>query len=236
MIPGDPASRDALAGEYVLGTLDAQAAAAVQAAMATDPALRAAVEAWEARLGPLARLAPPEAPPPDLWHRIEARIAPAAPARLARRIGFWRGWAIGASLAAAGFAALAVLPRGPGPAEGQGGVPSLAGADRTGVVSLADGDSTSGVVVDQSADGTVMELWAVPPGAPGPVSLGVLRRGGGHPDPDHPGAARRLAHRRSHRPGAVQRPLERGTSLDLDLALIVPAIHVLSVSLRTIAG
>ncbi|HEY0419315.1 MAG TPA: anti-sigma factor [Acetobacteraceae bacterium] len=179
MIPGDPASRDALAGEYVLGTLDAQAAAAVQAAMATDPALRAAVEAWEARLGPLARLAPPEAPPPDLWHRIEARIAPAAPARLARRIGFWRGWAIGASLAAAGFAALAVLPRGPGPAEGQGGVPSLAGADRTGVVSLADGDSTSGVVVDQSADGTVMELWAVPPGAPGPVSLGVLRRGGG---------------------------------------------------------
>jgi anti-sigma-K factor RskA len=62
MIPTDPAERDALAGEYVLGTLDARAAAEVVRAMETDAALRQAVAAWEARLAPLTALAPPEAP------------------------------------------------------------------------------------------------------------------------------------------------------------------------------
>lgn len=66
MIPTDPEARDALAAEYVLGTLEAREAAAVAAALPADPALREAVAAWEARLAPLVALAPPEAPPPGL--------------------------------------------------------------------------------------------------------------------------------------------------------------------------
>ncbi|MBK1661604.1 RNA polymerase subunit sigma-70, partial [Paracraurococcus ruber] len=78
MIPQDPEEREALAGEYVLGTLDARQAAEVAAALPEDAALRAAVVAWEARLAPLTALAPPEAPPPGLWDRIEAALPGAA--------------------------------------------------------------------------------------------------------------------------------------------------------------
>ena len=60
MIPTDPADREALAGEYVLGTLDARMAREIEQAMPADTALRDAVAAWEARLAPLTALAPPE--------------------------------------------------------------------------------------------------------------------------------------------------------------------------------
>ena len=79
-IPGDPLERAGLAAEYVLGTLDARDAAAVEAALASDAALLAEVTAWESRLAPLQALAPPEAPPPDLWDRIEAALGSGAPA------------------------------------------------------------------------------------------------------------------------------------------------------------
>ena len=53
-LPTDAVGRDALAGEYVLGTLDARTAARVTVAMQADPEWRLAVEEWEARLAPLA--------------------------------------------------------------------------------------------------------------------------------------------------------------------------------------
>lgn len=125
-IPTDPEGRQALAGEYVLGTLDARSAAAVREAVARDAELRAAVEAWEDRLTPLASAVPQEAPPPDLWARIEAGMQPAeapiaaaigqasvlaqdAAAGLRRAIALWRAWAIGASAAAAALAAVALV-------------------------------------------------------------------------------------------------------------------------------
>ena len=81
MIPTDPQEREALAGEYVLGTLDARLAdARWRRPCRATPALRAVVAAWEARLAPLTALAPPEAPPPDLWRRIEAALPGGAPA------------------------------------------------------------------------------------------------------------------------------------------------------------
>ena len=75
-IPIDPQEREALAGEYVLGTLDARMAAAIAGALGVDRSLRLAVEAWEDRLTPLASLAVQEAPPPELWDRIEAGLPP----------------------------------------------------------------------------------------------------------------------------------------------------------------
>ena len=53
MIPTDPQEREALAGEYVLGTLDARLAEEVAAALPSNIALREVVAAWEARLAPL---------------------------------------------------------------------------------------------------------------------------------------------------------------------------------------
>lgn len=126
-LPLDPEARQALAGEYVLGTLDARAAAAVREAAAADAALRAELEAWEDRLTPLASAIPQEAPPPDLWNRIEADLEAAttpaasaalhhaatlahdAAAGLRRAIALWRAWAIGASAVAAALAGIALV-------------------------------------------------------------------------------------------------------------------------------
>jgi anti-sigma-K factor RskA len=65
---------DALASEYVLGTLDAGERAAFAARRAREPALAAAIEAWERRLGPLAGMVPPVLPPDDLLAKIERRL------------------------------------------------------------------------------------------------------------------------------------------------------------------
>ena len=70
---------DALAGEYVLGTLDAAERAAVAARREREPALDQAIIAWERRLGPLDAVSPEIEPPDGLFARIEARIAGAAP-------------------------------------------------------------------------------------------------------------------------------------------------------------
>jgi len=180
MIPDDPTERDALAGEYVLGTLDARQAAAVTRALPTDPALRDAVAAWEARLAPLTALTVPEAPPPALWSRIEAALPPlAAPAReaVAARRGaswLWRGWALGASAIAAGLAAFLVLRPLPSPPLmtvllTSGDQPAwLVEADLGGEIRLASLNARP-VQPDR-----VLQLWALPQGATAPTSLGLV--------------------------------------------------------------
>ncbi len=71
-----PDDIEATAGEYVLGVLDLAEMRAVRVRARTEPALAAAIVGWEIRLAPLAEAVPPRAPPPGLWQRIEARIAP----------------------------------------------------------------------------------------------------------------------------------------------------------------
>lgn len=103
------------AGEYVLGTLDAAQRRSVESRLPHEPALRAAIDAWEQRLLPLTTLAAPVEPAPGLWPRIAASIAPARHARPAPlRSRWWRWWrwdslALWRGLAGTGFAATAVL-------------------------------------------------------------------------------------------------------------------------------
>lgn len=65
---------DALASEYVLGTLPAEQRLEVQNRLATDADLRTAVDAWEGRLLALTELAEPHTPGPRLWGRIERSL------------------------------------------------------------------------------------------------------------------------------------------------------------------
>ncbi len=107
----DPEERNALAGEYVLGTLSDAEQTVFALALARDPALRAEVAAWQDRL---LGLAPPTLavePPLGLWSRIaqtlEAtatpptlpvqRLAPPAQPPLWQRLGFWQGLAAAAA-------------------------------------------------------------------------------------------------------------------------------------------
>jgi len=186
---------DALAGEYVLGTLSANARAAVEARMRDEPALRDAVQAWEARLLPLASLAPPADPSPALWSRIErtlgsvaaaAAAAPKAgqPARASGFASWWNNLQLWRGLAAGGFAAaalmVAVLVTRPAP------TPQYM------VVLVAPQDKSPGWVIQTTSSrqlslvplGTVevppqktLQFWTKADQWRGPVSLGLVKQG-----------------------------------------------------------
>ena len=186
-----PEERQGLAGEYVLGTLDAAEARAVR----DDPAMADAIAEWEARLSPLLALMPQEAPPVGVWDRIERSLegvsgltrAPAGAARAARAAQssrpvrtpwFSRLWAVGATAVAAGLALLLVTQR-PEPAPlmtvlltSREAPAFLVEADRGGEIRLA-------ALNNQAVpEGRVRELWALPPGATAPTSLGLVPQDG----------------------------------------------------------
>ena len=180
----DPEDREMFAAEYVLGTLDARVARAVEDAMAGDVVLADAVAAWVRRLEPLTLLTTPQAPPPEVWRRIETLLEPSrARAARARWIPWlWRGWAIGASLAAAVFAGLAFVPRAEPPrymtvlVNDRTAPAWVAQADRSGRITLAAVRPAFGEAQPPAPEGRVMQLWGLRPGDAGPTSLGLLPR------------------------------------------------------------
>jgi anti-sigma-K factor RskA len=102
-----PDDIDALAAEYVLGTLDSGERSAVAARRIHDSALDRAIAEWEVRLAPLAAAGRSVEPPPHLFAAIEQRLAatgaampPSNVVDLTRRLRRWR-------MAAVGFGALA---------------------------------------------------------------------------------------------------------------------------------
>ena len=188
-----PEERDALAGEYALGTLEAGAARDVERAItAGDAELRNAVAAWEARLAPLTALAPQEAPPPDLWARIEAALPAAPGATPARQTAAerrrsdrrwtdpWRWLALGSSAVAAGLAALLLVR--PVPEEAALMTVLLTSRDQPAWVVEADrGGALRLAAVNRQPvpPDRVMQLWALPQGATAPTSLGLIPSGAG---------------------------------------------------------
>jgi anti-sigma-K factor RskA len=100
---------DALAAEYVLGTLSLAERSEAEARRAGDPSFDAAVLAWERRLGPLADVVVPVQPPAGLYNKIRAQIGLASnvvslKAReqaMVRRANRWRNAAAGMTAVAA---------------------------------------------------------------------------------------------------------------------------------------
>jgi len=124
--------RDILAGEYVLGTLDAAERDVVERQRRSDPDLQRAIADWERRLHPLTDTVAEATPRGFVWTAIEAEIdryalepngagraaatmppnprSEAAVIVLRRRVNFWRFATAGAGLAlAASLAALAIV-------------------------------------------------------------------------------------------------------------------------------
>src|ERR1700752_1141876 len=66
--------RDALAAEYVLGTLSAEERDQAEALLAKDAGFAEVVRLWEHRLGELSVMVEAVEPPPDLWERIKTGI------------------------------------------------------------------------------------------------------------------------------------------------------------------
>jgi anti-sigma-K factor RskA len=168
---------DELASEYVLGTLPAEQRAEVERRLPHDAELRAAVDAWEQRLLPLAALAEPVPPSAQLWRRIERNLGSA-------RAPWWDLLAVWRGLAAAGLAAsvvLATLLLTRSPVE-----PSFV------VVLVAPQTQAPGWVIQASNNQQIqliplgvmevpadkaLQFWTKGDGWQGPVSLGLVKPG-----------------------------------------------------------
>ncbi|MFN0186455.1 MAG: anti-sigma factor domain-containing protein, partial [Aquabacterium sp.] len=183
---------DALAAQYVAGTLRGPARRRFEALLPGHPALRAAVRRWQDALVPLAAVVPPVAPPASAWAGIERRLgfSPAVDAAAAPRAGWWRSLALWRGVAALGFVAsvgMATLLS----SDGAGQAPVVVVLQATGAAGAPGAGAA--YVASFSADGRalvtrpvqpvaltpqqVLELWAVPPqGAP--RSLGLIKADG----------------------------------------------------------
>jgi anti-sigma-K factor RskA len=179
---------DALAAEYVIGTLRGGARRRFEALLPAHSELRQATLAWHERLMPLTAVIPPVQPSSEVWRRISDRLERRQDAGSRspwQRLAFWRGLAAFASVAALSLAIWLGNPRAVAPPI----VVVLAATD-----AAASGAATAPIVASISGDGATLvtkpivpvavradrslELWAVPTqGAP--RSLGVLPTNGG---------------------------------------------------------
>ena len=173
---------DALAGEYVLGTLSAEERRAAEARYVADPAFRRAVSEWETRLQPLAEAAGERPLPADLLTRIEERIGAETTApggnvvALRQQVRRWRVVSTVAGVAAAVLAGVVVVEqlRPPPQSEfvavltSEGTSPAFVAT-----VNVAKGTLSIRRIVAPPPEDKSYEAWAVEPNAE-PVSLGVL--------------------------------------------------------------
>jgi len=173
-----PDRAEALAAEYVLGTLRGRARARFERALDTDRALGDAVRSWEERLLPLAEALTPVAPPDRVWRAIQARLQTArTPAT-----SFWSSMSVWRGLALASLAVVVVLATlllRPTAERGEGAVIAVlatkdakaslvASADRFGRYLTIKAIERIDVPADRS-----LQLWMLPAGG-NPQSLGVI--------------------------------------------------------------
>ena len=184
----DPADLDALAGEYVLGTLDAQQRRSVEQRLAHEADLQAAVQRWEARLLPLNDLVPAQTPSRQLWPRIERSLnALNVPVpRTRASTSWWNLLPLWRGLSAAGLAATLVLGMVLLTATPTASPPAYM------VVLVAPQNQAPGWVIQASnrqhiqliplgiaqvPSDKALEFWTKGDGWDGPVSLGLVKPG-----------------------------------------------------------
>lgn len=166
-----------LAGEYVLGLLDAGQEAVVAARIATDSDFAAEVEAWRLRLNPL--LGPEHLAPAHIWPKIKQAL----PAATLQDVGtakltFWRALT-GLSVTAAIFLGVLLLQQPAPTAPVANPAPMIAalGSEDGRSAMTASYDSTQGTMllmpVTLETGELYPELWIIP--ADGKArSLGVI--------------------------------------------------------------
>jgi anti-sigma-K factor RskA len=172
-----PERLDALAAQYVLGTLSRPARARLARLARADETVAAAVRLWENRLLPLAESLPPIAPPARVWSAILDRIAAErGSGSIWANLGLWRGLTLAGFATAMALAVVLLTARPEAPLETM--VVVLASNDaRPALVASADRSGRTLIIkavapVAPSAD-RVLQLWALPQQG-NPRSLGVI--------------------------------------------------------------
>ncbi|PPC84907.1 MAG: hypothetical protein CTY31_06115 [Hyphomicrobium sp.] len=178
---------DGLAGEYVLGTLDATERTAVAARRQRERALDTAIVAWEQRLSPLLEAIPEITPPDHIYPQIQMRMSSASGLRtqsnadvmkLKRSVSFWRNSAaIASALAASLIVFIGVRELTPKPpSKNLVAVLQKDAASPAFLVSV-DVDNrlmTVRPVAAKPEAGKSYELWLVHDSLGAPKSLGVI--------------------------------------------------------------
>ncbi|MEO8466612.1 MAG: anti-sigma factor [Gammaproteobacteria bacterium] len=176
----NPQLIEALAREYVVGTLQGRARRRFARVLSASLVARRAVATWERQLAPLARSIRPVQPPVETWAQIEVAIG-----RATRTSGtLRRGWAA----LAAGFALVAIL-------FGSLYLTQRATVEQPTYVAVVTDQATGPVWLLQSFEqartlrvttvtarpapaNSSYELWMLPGGGAQPVSLGLLPAAG----------------------------------------------------------
>lgn len=183
---GEQGGDDLVAAEYVLGVLSAPEREAAARRVDADRAFAQIVDAWEARLAPLAAAYLEEAPPASVKAAIDRRLFASA-SDVARRgkTGIWSSLAFWRALSAAGVAAallLAVQPLMQRPADlTQDRLVASLDAQNSDVRYLALYDRAAdrvslSHVSGERATNRDFELWMIE-GQNAPVSVGVVPSG-----------------------------------------------------------
>lgn len=183
-----PPSDEIIAGEYVLGVLDASTRRKVRERIAADPAFARLVDGWEKHFYIWLLSVEPARPSDLVLPAIKARLGwtrpqPSSSAGIWNNVAFWRAASVFA--AAAGFAAFVVGLRLPKPpvvpvADEQAAKPVtvlLRDNGTTGWLASIDVASAKVLMVPvpspADASGLVNELWIIGAGK-APVSLGFV--------------------------------------------------------------
>jgi anti-sigma-K factor RskA len=173
----DPQLLDALAREYVLGTLAARSRARFGRVLSFSLVARRAVTAWERRLAPLAAAVRPIAPPDSSWAGIEAALGLARTPRARATVGLWPALAAALAIVAVLFGGLYFSQQ---PSVERPAYVSVVTDAATGPVWLLQAFTearalrVSTVNPRAAPAGSSFELWMLPAGGGNPVSLGLL--------------------------------------------------------------
>jgi anti-sigma-K factor RskA len=173
----EPERLDALAAQYVLGTLSRAARERLARLARANETVAAALRAWEARLLPLAESLPPVAPPEHVWPAILDRIqGQRESGSIWANLGLWRGLTLAGFATAMALVVVLLTPRPETPIEalvvvlaGQDARPALlVSADRSGRTL-----TLKAIAPVQPAGDRVLQLWALPEQG-SPRSLGLI--------------------------------------------------------------
>jgi anti-sigma-K factor RskA len=174
MTHDDPQVIDALAAEYVLGTLRGPARKRFEEWRDANPLIDRRVNAWEDRFVHLALALPPVMPSPKTWEGIERRIS--AKTQAVKKPVPWRALAAAIVLFAVVGSVIAVwqtglfIPMSP--------LVTIAAKDGSPLWRIDITDDhvrmrAEALSASAAHPGKSLELWALPDGK-APVSLGVL--------------------------------------------------------------
>lgn len=183
MANAEPDEMEALAGEYVLGTLDDDERRTLEARLESDPELRLAVARWESRLQPLADAAPPEAPSPGVLDGIMTAIANDASIHpdivvLEHAVRRWRIATAALGVVAVALVAVIGTDRLLQPPQAAGEYVAVLAAENVesafvATIDIANQRLTIRRVADPAPGNYAYELWEIEP-EQDPRSLGLI--------------------------------------------------------------